>query len=223
MFTDKQLAELRAPLNRANVKEREQGGRKLSYVEGWHCEAEANRIFGEHAWDSVVIDLRCVSERQRKIGKGQYEKDGWGVTYVATVRVTVTTPDGKVVTRDGVGAGHGIDADCGLAHESAIKEAATDAEKRGLKTFGNPFGLALYDKTQANVADAPPVDPENCPAVTAAKVAIDMCGDLTALKRWHAENIAALEMLPGDQFDAVARHYKAKGAEFRAQQQKEAA
>ena len=33
------------------------------------------------------------------------------------------------------------------------KEAETDARKRALMTFGNPFGLALYDKTQANVAD----------------------------------------------------------------------
>src|SRR5205085_8683411 len=58
-------------------------------------------------------------------------------------------------TREGVGAGHGIDVDCGQAHESAIKEAETDAMKRALMTFGNPFGLALYDKEQANVAEEP--------------------------------------------------------------------
>jgi hypothetical protein len=46
----------------------------------------------------------------------------------------------------------GIDADCGLAHESAIKEAETDAKKRALMTFGNQFGLALYDRAQTNVA-----------------------------------------------------------------------
>jgi hypothetical protein len=39
----------------------------------------------------------------------------------------------------------------GEAHESAIKEAETDAMKRALSTFGNPFGLALYDKEQQNV------------------------------------------------------------------------
>ena len=31
----------------------------------------------------------------------------------------------------------------GEAHESAIREAETDAMKRALSTFGNPFGLAL--------------------------------------------------------------------------------
>ncbi len=37
------------------------------------------------------------------------------------------------------------------AHELALKAAETDAMKRALSTFGNPFGLALYDKEQAGV------------------------------------------------------------------------
>ena len=56
--------------------------------------------------------------------------------------------------REGSGAGHGIDADLGQAHESAIKEAETDAMKRALMTFGNPFGLALYDKQQREVSSS---------------------------------------------------------------------
>jgi hypothetical protein len=52
------------------------------------------------------------------------------------------------------GAGHGIDADCSQTHESALKEAETDATKRALMTFGNAFGLALYDKQQRQVSDA---------------------------------------------------------------------
>jgi DNA repair and recombination protein RAD52 len=154
-FSPEQIAALEAPLDRAKVKTREQGRSSVSYVEGYHVENEANRIFGFHAWDRETLELRQVAERERKIGKGQYEKDGWGVSYVARVRVTVTTPDGGKVIREGVGAGHGIDADLGQAHESASKEAETDAEKRALKTFGNPFGQALYDKAQANVADVP--------------------------------------------------------------------
>jgi hypothetical protein len=35
--------------------------------------------------------------------------------------------------------------------ESAIKEAETDAMKRALATFGNPFGLALYDRERRGV------------------------------------------------------------------------
>jgi hypothetical protein len=69
------------------------------------------------------------------------------VTYIARVSITVGT-----LVREGTGAGHGIDTDLGLAHESAIKEAETDAMKRALMTFGNPFGLALYDKSQRQVS-----------------------------------------------------------------------
>src|SRR5690606_40998418 len=110
-FSPTQVAALVAPLNSAHVSSRNQAGRSLSYIDGWHAIAEANRIFGFDAWDRETIEIRCVSERERKIG--QQQKDGWSVSYVAKVRVTV---DGRV--REGVGAGHGIDADLGLAHES---------------------------------------------------------------------------------------------------------
>lgn len=147
-FTPEQVEALRAPLSRADVRTRSQSGRQLSYIEGWHAIAEANRIFGFDAWDRQLLELRMVSERERLIGRDQ--KPGWGVSYLATVRVTV-----GAITRDGTGAGHGIDTDLGLAHESAIKEAETDAMKRALMTFGNPFGLALYDKEQREVESAP--------------------------------------------------------------------
>ena len=141
-------AALSAPLDRKHVLTRSQSGRSLSYIEGWHAIAEANRIFGFDGWTRETVDTRCVAERARKIG--QAGRDGWGVTYIAKVRVTALG-----VVREGTGTGHGIDADLGAAHESAIKEAETDAMKRALMTFGNPFGLALYDKKQENVADAP--------------------------------------------------------------------
>ncbi len=144
-FTPEQTAFLKAPLSQGNVKSRDQGGRKVSYVEGWHAIAEANRIFGFDAWSRETVDLKCVAEKPREIG--QAKTPGFGVTYIARVRVTV----GEII-REGCGTGHGIDRDCGQAHESALKEAETDAMKRALMTFGNPFGLALYDKTQANVA-----------------------------------------------------------------------
>ena len=41
-----------------------------------------------------------------------------------------------------------------VAHELALKGAETDATKRALATFGNPFGLALYDREQLGVRKA---------------------------------------------------------------------
>lgn len=148
-FTDNQLQELQEPLSQQVVKTRSQSGRQLFYIEGWWAIHEANRIFGFGCWNQEIIEVKCVSERERKIGRDQ--KPGWGVSYIASIRITVNG-----VKREGVGAGHGIDADLGQAHESAVKEAATDAMKRAFMTFGNQFGLALYDKEQRNVEDRPP-------------------------------------------------------------------
>jgi DNA recombination protein Rad52 len=150
MFSDQQKAALAAPLNGEHVKRRSQAGRSLPYIEGWKAIDEANRIFGFDGWTRETVDLRCVAEKPRKIGADK--RDGWGVSYIAKVRVVVLAGD-VWVSREGVGSGHGIDADLGIAHESAVKEAETDAMKRALMTFGNPFGLALYDKDRSHVAN----------------------------------------------------------------------
>ena len=155
-FTTRQIAALSAPLDRANVRQREQGRSRVSYLEGWQVIAEANRIFGFDGWERSTLISRCVAEHERQIGAkgaGRDRKSGWGVTYIARVRITITAGN-RTLIREGSGAGHGIDADLGLAHESALKEAETDATKRALMTFGNPFGLALYDKQQRQVSNA---------------------------------------------------------------------
>jgi recombination DNA repair RAD52 pathway protein len=124
-FSPEQLAALSAPLDRANVRQREQGRSRVSYLEGWQVIAEANRIFGFDGWQRQTIAVRCVAQAERSIGRDQ--KPGWGVTYTARVRVTVTAGGLQPLIREGSGAGHGIDMDLGQAHESALKAAETDA------------------------------------------------------------------------------------------------
>lgn len=156
-FSPEQLAALSAPLDRANVRQREQGRSLVSYLEGWQVIAEANRIFGFDGWQRQTVAVRCVAQAERLIGArgtSRDQKPGWGVTYTARVRVTVTAGGLTPLIREGSGAGHGIDVDLGQAHESALKEAETDAMKRALMTFGNPFGLALYDKRQREVTSS---------------------------------------------------------------------
>ncbi|HYL33436.1 MAG TPA: Rad52/Rad22 family DNA repair protein [Stellaceae bacterium] len=80
-------------------------------------------------------------------------------SYAVQVRIKIRA--GKtVVAREGTGLGHGIGATLGEAHESALKEAETDATTRALVTFGNPFGVALYDKAQAGVQRTRALDQE---------------------------------------------------------------
>lgn len=147
-FTEDQKAWLSAKLDRSHVVQRTHAGRSLSYIEAWHAIAEANRIFGFDGWHRETVDMRLVDQVETKTRAG---RDAWRVAYIAKVRVEVLS-----VRREGTGFGQGIDADLGLAHESAVKEAESDAMKRALMTFGNPFGLALYDKAQADVEEAKP-------------------------------------------------------------------
>lgn len=143
-FTPEQVEKLSGKLSPDHIKPPKQYGPKGDYIEGWHAIAEANRIFGFDGWSYDIVACECVFQGARAIGKDK--KDGFGVTYVA--RISVMSGG---VQRVDVGSGHGYDVDCGIAHESAIKEAVTDALKRALRTFGNPFGLALYDKSRENV------------------------------------------------------------------------
>lgn len=181
MFSAEQKSQLAAPLNRAHVKSRSQGGRGVSYIEGWRAIDEANRIFGHDGWTRETADIKCVAERERKIGKEPNIKDGWGVSYIAKVKVIAFAGD-SIVTREGVGAGHGIDVDLGQAHESAIKEAETDAMKRALMTFGNPFGLALYDKDQTNVAE--PQDESKARFIAQCEQTIASANEPAAIDSW---------------------------------------
>ena len=183
-FTKEQIKLLEAPLDPKVVRPPSQYGPKGHYIEGWHAFAEANKIFGHDGWTRETVEMRLVQEKPRIIGRDK--KDGWGVSYVAKVRVTA----GGIV-REGTGAGHGIDADLGNAHESAVKEAETDAAKRALSTFGWPFGLALYDKTREHVAEpeqaAPKADGNavnKAAFIKLSEAAIRDAGDPDELAAW---------------------------------------
>lgn len=196
-FTEEQVSALTAPLDTKNVKSRVQGGRNVSYIEGWQALAEANRIFGFDAWSRESMDVKCVSERERKIG--QTQKDGWGVTYICRARITV----GGII-REGCGTGHGIDVDLGQAHESAIKEAETDATKRALMTFGWQFGLALYDKTQEHVSNGAAKAPARLTKQSGRALYSELQDEvrkpetIAALAAWWSANQARIETLPLD-------------------------
>jgi DNA recombination protein Rad52 len=145
-FTSKQRRSLVAKLRYRHVKTRSSQGSTLSYLEGWRVIAEANRIFGYDCWDRKTLSPRCVwSERQA----GQV-----AAFYTTKVRITVRA-GGEIIMRDGIGTGFGRAAFADAAHEIALKAAETDATKRALSTFGNPFGLALYDKEHAGVTRPP--------------------------------------------------------------------
>jgi len=141
-FTDQQSRQLKAKLDAQHVKTRKANGMTLSYIEGWHAIAEANRIFGFDGWDRRTLFTNCI-------WTGTCDRD-YLAAYTAKVRIYVRAGDALIV-REGSGTGEGKAPTPGQAHEIALKSAETDATKRALATFGNVFGLALYDREQAGV------------------------------------------------------------------------
>jgi DNA recombination protein Rad52 len=134
-FARTQLRLLNRRLSPKWIKHRESNGQTLSYIEGWHAIAEANRVFGFDGWDRETIASQCVWAKP--IGTK------YGAAYLTRVRITVRAGDQRVV-REGSGTGEATAPSPGLAHEIAAKGAETDATKRALSTFGNLFGLSLY-------------------------------------------------------------------------------
>ena len=144
-FTDKQISALNQPIDKRNVSERWADKRKtlkLAYIESWHVIREANRIF-DYDWSSETLKMDLV------------HADNFCVTYIAKVRVIVNG-----IVKEGIGAGHGRGerVPAGDKHESAVKEAESDARKRALMQFGDQFGLSLYDKEKNWQKTTPPVN-----------------------------------------------------------------
>jgi len=128
-------------------------GKYGDYVDGYHVISEANRIFGEEGWSYEITRLEMVSEQTVDTPKGPQYRVG----YLCTVKVHVNDTSFK----EGAAVGSGVGNPETIAdhHESAAKEAETDALKRALRSYGNTFGLALYDAEKANVGvDLPPLD-----------------------------------------------------------------
>lgn len=218
-FTTDQKTDLAKPLQAGNVASRTQSGRKLSYLEGWHVIAEANRIFGFDGWTRETVEMREVRtpELVKSAARdGREGKETWRVGFIAKVRVTACG-----IVREGTGYGSGALPDLGEAYESAVKEAETDAMKRALMTFGNQFGLALYDKDQENVTHAAPavhaepakLKPSDPALKLFAKLSLDLQGQPTAaaLTAWITNPVVEADYadlpapLQGDLKKAIAK------------------
>ena len=137
-FSKDTIAELEKPLPSDMVSERSQAGQKLSYIEGWYALSTANDVFGFDGWSCEVMGIAVL------------RSEAAGDRYTHVVRVHVRVRVGDVV-RDGIGVGVGQQKDPAAAIELAEKAAETDAQKRALRSFGNRFGLALYDKEREGV------------------------------------------------------------------------
>jgi len=194
-FTPEQIEALKAPLDPKHVKKPSGSfGPKGDYLEGWHVINEMNRVFGFDGWSYTIELSRDALEK----GKDSRGNEQWQAAYTCVCTLTV-----RATTRQDVGFGSGFAKQIGDAIEGATKEAATDALKRCARTFGNIFGLALYDKSRANV-QAPAV--ESITDEQRDEIALVAQGAGVSLQRvCEANGIASLKELPAVKFEAVMK------------------
>jgi DNA recombination protein Rad52 len=203
-FSDTTTRKLRAKLNGDNIRTREWNGKTLSYIEGWHALSEANRIFGFDGWNRETVELKCIVENKARQSPH--------CAYIARVRISVQAGEEQIV-REGTGAGYTVAGSLAEAHALAAKEAETDATKRALATFGNPFGLALYDREQKNVRRAKPraakpalwVVKDSAGAVTGKFVDRVTCASSMVTAFEEAETVEVLEGLWGHNEPLIAK------------------
>jgi hypothetical protein len=112
----------------------------------------------------------------------------------------------QIISRKGTGCGFGSARNAADAHDLAIKAAETDATKRALATFGNRFGLCLYDKEQAGVTDKHPLE-VLCPDGTVFAGELSPEGFCTALRKIieSTEDQAELGLWRERNTDQIAR------------------
>ncbi|GEM_PF-2569467 len=145
VITPKVIARLERPLDPKKIKVRKgPGGTHLSYIEGQYAIATANRIFGYGNWGYEVLSVDV--DYGRKL-----------VTALVRVSVKGALPFTDVGTADIAGK-EPLKPE---AIQMAIKGAATDGVKRGLKNFGDQFGLGLYFDEGTSIQQRPQVSTEN--------------------------------------------------------------
>ena len=143
MFTDKQVEVLDLEIDSVRIKSRSKSNINLPYLEGFDVIETANVVFGYGNWSYKISNLVQVSQETN-------QNDNTVVCYKAIVSVVIHDNQHlKQIGREDVGFGSGISKSLAEAHESAAKEAVTDALKRSFRSFGNQFGNSLYDKSRS--------------------------------------------------------------------------
>lgn len=195
-MNDDTRAKLHQDLPANAVRTRDQAGAKLSYIDGHFAITRANEVFGHDGWSLTV---RSMSEVYRGTRPGR-DAGSENIVIVYEAHVAVTALG---ITREDVGIGQCDASLKALAGgiEKGRKEAVTDGLKRALRTFGASFGLALYDKTQADVGASF--------AAQACVAALDAATDAAALDAAKAGARAAWPELPADERELVTARMKA--------------
>lgn len=217
VFSAEQIKKLEAKLSPDVVAKRD----NLSYIEAHVAIRHANQIFGFGNWQRNQPVFSVVNDESYMKGDKKMYRACYTCSLSVTVFGLVNGVRTAVATTWGTGYGEGITGvNPGQAHESAIKEAESDAMKRALIALGDQFGLALYDKQQRYVGEddsAPDTYGEKNAVVTAEDVTKEI-GKLIGTKKNLAikfanefktqHNAEKLDNLDGEQLKTLLKELK---------------
>lgn len=163
ILTPEQIRVLGATrLNPGRVKSRDGN----SYLQAWDVKATLLKVFGWGGFSTEVLDAQIVSIREHAAGtlghverkKTQYKEIGDPKTPQVIAQVTMRLtlhnigPAGQDVHHTEVAVGLNSQWDIGIACDTALKAAESDALKRCAIFLGTQFGLSLYnDGSHADV------------------------------------------------------------------------
>lgn len=145
-FNAAQIKQLLKPIAPQRVLE---DGKGHSHVAQQDVTAHLIRMFGFGGFDTEVLDVQCVFERERSDQKTGKPTGRFDVCYRALLRLTVKDEHGQRVCsfEDGSTA-TAQNQTLGDAHDLAYKSAISLAKKRCAINLGDQFGLSLYNKGQ---------------------------------------------------------------------------
>lgn len=132
-FSPETIELLKSDIDQARVKSRTiGGGQTASYVETHDVINQLNAVFGFGGWDFEVVSLNTLPMSDSKMA------------VYAKCRLTVQDDSGQVI-REEVGVDV-MDTTKEAFVQMALKGVVSDGLKRCSKSFGNQFGLSLYEK-----------------------------------------------------------------------------
>jgi recombination DNA repair RAD52 pathway protein len=178
-LTGAQITQLFANLNPDRIESRTQGGRSLSYLQGWDIRNSLIRVFGFGGWDAETVEYHVM-----RIDDVMSSANKPNFRVLATARVTLRIHQLRATFTEAAAASQ-QGSDIGEVTDFAIKTAETDAFKRCAVNLGTTFGLSLYDNGSHTDTVKRTVDPEQ------ARIVKEYQAELEARAKKAAEDAGA--------------------------------
>lgn len=155
MFNETVIARLQEAIDPSRVKRMSASWGTFDYLETHDVIRQLNDVFGFDGWNFTIEKLEV-----------NFEKG-----FVFAVGVLMVRNGDETVIREDVGFGAAAGSSAS-AWETALKGAVSDALKRAARTFGNQFGLSLYQNARNGAAHG-----ENKSENAEQKWLCEDCGD----------------------------------------------